>query len=503
MNSTNINLPWDVKSALNKVKNAVMNYTEMEAKVREATSNDPWGASSTLLLEISRGTQNYQYFNEIMPMIYKRFTENRAQWRHVYKSLQLIEYLLKHGSDRVVENVRDHIYEIKTFQSYQMIDEKGKDQGVNVRHRAKEICDLVNDSQRLREERHKAQENRNKYQGVASDDLRSYSGGGGGGGGFDSHYGGSFASDRRSGDISGGGYPGNSRPQYEEYNPHAGSSRPSLPSRPDDEYQVPGGYVAPVAPKIIPAASVAPVGSAPQNDLLLDFGGGASAVKSNKPAASWEPFPDASNGASDGFADFQSAPVIHSNISPLAAPPTRGGASFSQSQQPQFGGVDLFASPPQQQPQMAPSFGAFPQQPQQQQQQNFGGFQQQQATSWGNFSSAAPVAALNQAAPPMQPLNASKPGTASNSIGTSKKVGDIWESNLVALDSLGKFGANESKNGPSLNQLKPTSPMPQANAFGGFGQPLQQQQQQSQQWPTQSKQPQNGFGAFEGGGSLL
>jgi epsin len=26
---------------------AVMNYTEMEAKVREATNNEPWGASST------------------------------------------------------------------------------------------------------------------------------------------------------------------------------------------------------------------------------------------------------------------------------------------------------------------------------------------------------------------------------------------------------------------------------------------------------------------------
>ena len=37
---------------------AVMNYTEMEAKVREATNNEPWGASSSLVgwldLETSR-----------------------------------------------------------------------------------------------------------------------------------------------------------------------------------------------------------------------------------------------------------------------------------------------------------------------------------------------------------------------------------------------------------------------------------------------------------------
>ncbi len=31
-------LPWDVKSAMYKVKNAVLNYTEMESKVREATN---------------------------------------------------------------------------------------------------------------------------------------------------------------------------------------------------------------------------------------------------------------------------------------------------------------------------------------------------------------------------------------------------------------------------------------------------------------------------------
>ncbi len=37
---------------------AVMNYTEMEAKVREATNNEPWGASSTQMQEIADGTFN-------------------------------------------------------------------------------------------------------------------------------------------------------------------------------------------------------------------------------------------------------------------------------------------------------------------------------------------------------------------------------------------------------------------------------------------------------------
>lgn len=34
--------------------NVVMNYTEVESKVREATNDDPWGPSGQLMTEISR-----------------------------------------------------------------------------------------------------------------------------------------------------------------------------------------------------------------------------------------------------------------------------------------------------------------------------------------------------------------------------------------------------------------------------------------------------------------
>ncbi|KAI3648073.1 hypothetical protein MP228_005927 [Amoeboaphelidium protococcarum] len=199
MNNLLNNLPWDVKSTITKVKNAVMNYTEMEAKVLEATNNDPWGASSTLLLEISRGTSSYQYFNEIMPMVYKRIHEPQQngtpqKWRQVYKSLQLIDFLLKNGDRRVIDSVRDHCYDFKALsQSFKFVDEKGKDQGINVRHRAKEIVELVNDTERLSMERDKAAANRNKYTGVAADEVRSGSGGFGSASGG-SRYGG-FGSD--------------------------------------------------------------------------------------------------------------------------------------------------------------------------------------------------------------------------------------------------------------------------------------------------------------------
>ena len=38
---------------LRNMRNVVHNYTEVEIKVREATSNDPWGPSSSIMAEIS------------------------------------------------------------------------------------------------------------------------------------------------------------------------------------------------------------------------------------------------------------------------------------------------------------------------------------------------------------------------------------------------------------------------------------------------------------------
>lgn len=50
-------------------------------------------------------------------------------------------------------------------------DENGKDQGVNVRQRVKEMVEFVQDDDRLREERKKAKKNKDKYIGVSSETM--------------------------------------------------------------------------------------------------------------------------------------------------------------------------------------------------------------------------------------------------------------------------------------------------------------------------------------------
>ena len=84
-----------------QVKNVVRNFSDIEVKVREATSNDPWGPSSSLTSEIADATYNNQAFTKIMTLLWKRMNDHGKNWRHVYKSLVVLDYIVKTGSDRV------------------------------------------------------------------------------------------------------------------------------------------------------------------------------------------------------------------------------------------------------------------------------------------------------------------------------------------------------------------------------------------------------------------
>ena len=88
------------------VKNIVRNYTDAQVKVREATSNDPWGPSSTLMSDIADLTYNVMAFTEIMQMIWKRLNDHGKNWRHVYKAMVLLDYIVKTGSEKVCSAIR-------------------------------------------------------------------------------------------------------------------------------------------------------------------------------------------------------------------------------------------------------------------------------------------------------------------------------------------------------------------------------------------------------------
>jgi epsin len=266
-------------------------------------------------------------------MIYKRFTEKSAEeWRQIYKALQLLEFLIKNGSERVIDDARSHLSLLKMLRQFHYIDLNGKDQGINVRNRAKELGELLSDVEKIRTERKKARANRNKYGG--------YEGGGGGGslglggsssgrmGGFGSETGGPTNFGGYSGGVygDGGGFGGQTgdyndtqsrRDNFEEYDEYdegavAAAGRrqgdvPSSPARARRETKK-----TPAKPK------------EPEEDLF-DFGDeptAATASTSNGKAPAKNALEDFSAADDDDFDDFQAAPPATTAAPPKAAVPS-------------------------------------------------------------------------------------------------------------------------------------------------------------------------------------
>lgn len=271
--------------------------------------------------------------NEIMPMIYKRFTEKAAEeWRQIYKALQLLEFLIKNGSERVIDDARGHLTLLKMLRQFHYIDQNGKDQGVNVRNRADELAKLLSDVDKIRAERKKARANRSKYSGVE---------GGGGMGMSGNRYGGFGSNDNSttfggySGGVygDGGGFGGQSSDFQDAGHRGEPTSSTSATSRRDrfdeyDEYdegavaapgrrQVDSSHSSTRTKRTTEAAKPSPpVKKAPEVDLFSFDDPTPTSLPAMAPAAS-------SNTADDDdFDDFQSA-------APLAALPSASTTTAS------------------------------------------------------------------------------------------------------------------------------------------------------------------------------
>lgn len=173
-----------VREIKREVNKKVLKVPEIEQKVLDATSNEPWGPHGSLMAEIAQATKKYNESPLVMGVLWTRIADTGRNWRHVYKALTVLEYLVAHGSERVIDEIREHNYQISTLSDFQYVEPNGKDQGINVRKKAQTIVSLINDKEKIQEARQKAIANRDKYCGLSSTGglhkPNSYSGFGGG-----------------------------------------------------------------------------------------------------------------------------------------------------------------------------------------------------------------------------------------------------------------------------------------------------------------------------------
>ncbi|KAJ1509462.1 hypothetical protein HMI55_007373, partial [Coelomomyces lativittatus] len=140
------------KGAIRSMKNVAKGYTELQIKVREATSNDPWGPSTELMHQIAQHSHTSSDFTEIMQILSKRLNDHGRNWRHVYKALILLDYLILCGSEQVVEYAKENSYVVKTLKEFQYVQDS-VDYGANVRQKAQELTELLADPHRYKRER--------------------------------------------------------------------------------------------------------------------------------------------------------------------------------------------------------------------------------------------------------------------------------------------------------------------------------------------------------------
>ncbi|KAG0684347.1 hypothetical protein C6P40_000011 [Pichia californica] len=150
------------KSVLRSIKNVTSGYSSAQILVRECTSNDPASPTITMMSEIADLTYKNGSFQDAIDILDKRLNDKGKNWRHVAKALTLLDYLVRYGSDDVIIWAKDNLYIIKTLREFNVRDSQGNDQGSIIRVKAKELTSLLQDDERLKQERDAAQKSGNR-----------------------------------------------------------------------------------------------------------------------------------------------------------------------------------------------------------------------------------------------------------------------------------------------------------------------------------------------------
>eukprot|EP00873_Tetraselmis_striata_P010520 jgi/Tetstr1/430784/TSEL_020569.t1 len=147
-------------------------YSPLERKVREATRNEPWGPTGTMLNELAEASFRQQDCYVIFAIVELRLGYPADKWRNVYKALTVLEFIMKRGSDTWVTLANGELMpKLEQLEEFAYIDEKGHDQGINVRHRAAAIRALLASPRLLDAEREAAKKKRQQYQGYSRNDM--------------------------------------------------------------------------------------------------------------------------------------------------------------------------------------------------------------------------------------------------------------------------------------------------------------------------------------------
>ncbi|KAK4358871.1 hypothetical protein RND71_021100 [Anisodus tanguticus] len=166
-----------LKEKINTARLALTDVTPTQILTEEATNGNPGAPDTRTLKMISKAAFEVDDYWRIVGILHKKLSRfDRKNWRVSYKAVIVLEHLLTHGPESVAEEFQGDKDVIREMESFQLIDEKGFNWGLNVRKKSERILKLLENGQLLKEERNKARKISRGIEGFGSFNIRTSSG---------------------------------------------------------------------------------------------------------------------------------------------------------------------------------------------------------------------------------------------------------------------------------------------------------------------------------------
>lgn len=127
-------------------------HSGLEVKLRDLTSNDPYGPSGTDLNEVATLTFKLDKLKEVVKLLNKRISPKKNTALQILKSLTIIQYCLQVGSLEFVSYYRVHWELIDRLRDYDYLNKRDSNV-VNVRKRSRYVLKLIRDDSLLASKR--------------------------------------------------------------------------------------------------------------------------------------------------------------------------------------------------------------------------------------------------------------------------------------------------------------------------------------------------------------
>lgn len=155
--------------ALTSVKDK-LTLTPNELLLKEATSNDDVSVPNTTLHNIAELTFHPSEYTRVMEAIWSSIRAPRQEWRRIQRGLILADILMKFGSARTLQELRDYYERFKPLQDFKYSDEEGE-RGAIIREKSRYLVEILPDFNKIEQEREMAKKHKNKCVGMSRDEV--------------------------------------------------------------------------------------------------------------------------------------------------------------------------------------------------------------------------------------------------------------------------------------------------------------------------------------------